>query len=97
MAGSEFGERPIPLSELQTLAGLEFGGTLAGSELGERTGPNPGSAGSEFEERQVPISELQTMAGSEFGGRSVQKLFWQLQGSEKGPGQSLVLQFWILD
>ena len=35
-AGSELGERPVSFSEL---------GTLAGSELGERIGPNPGSAG----------------------------------------------------
>ena len=48
-AGLEFGERPLPFSELRTLAGLEFG---------ERTGPNPGWAASEFGERLVPFSKL---------------------------------------
>ena len=54
-AGSEFGERPVvPFSELRTLSGSEFGEKTgpnlgsAGSEYGERTGPNPVLAGSEF-------------------------------------------------
>ena len=46
-AGLEFRERPVPFSELRTLAGSEFG---------VRTGPNPGSAGSEFRERPVSFS-----------------------------------------
>ena len=56
-AGSEFGERPIPFSELRTLADSEFGEKTrlnpgsAGLEFGERNGTNPGSAGWEFGER----------------------------------------------
>ena len=46
-AGSEFGERPVPFFELQTLAGSEFG---------ERTRSNPGLAGSKSRERPAPFS-----------------------------------------
>ena len=66
------GERPVPFSDLRTLAGLEFGerrvrrkncaepwfGRFIVQEFGERTGLNLGSAGSEFGERQGPFSEL---------------------------------------
>ena len=70
-AGLDFGERPVPFSELLTLAGSEFR---------VRTGPNPGSAGLEFGERPVPFSELRTLAGSEFGERTGPNL--GLAGSE---------------
>ena len=46
------------------MAGSEFGEKTgpnlgsADSEFGERTEPNPGLADSEFEERPVPLSEL---------------------------------------
>ena len=66
--GSEFRERIGPT------AGSEFGERTranpgsAGSEFRERTGPNPGSVGSEFRERTGPNPGS---AGSEFGERPV--------------------------
>ena len=50
---SEKGQFLSPFSELRTLAGSEFGVRTgpnpgsAGTEFGERTGPNPGLAGSD--------------------------------------------------
>ena len=62
---SEFGERPVPFSELRTLAGLEFRG---------RTGLNTGLAVSEFRERKGLFSELRTVVGSKFRERTVPNL-----------------------
>ena len=57
-AGSEFGEIPIPFSELRTCQGSEFG---------ERTGPNLGSAGSEKGLLLSPNSEPWNVRSSEKG------------------------------
>ena len=80
----------------------------AGSEFGESTGPNLGSAGSEFGLRPIPFSKLRTLAVSEFGERTGPNLglagsefgerpipfskLRTLAGLEKGPGRTLVRQ-----
>ena len=89
-AGSELGERAVPFSELQTLAGSEFG---------VRTGPNPGSAGSE-KGQFLPSSEKEPGPTLVWQVRSSEKghllspnsVPWQVRSSEKGHGRILVQQ-----
>ena len=85
-------------SELPTLAGSEFGErtgpnlSSAGFEFGERTGPNPGSTGSEFRERPVLSPNSQPWQARSLEKGQGQTLVLQVLSSEKGPGRILVRQ-----